>query len=228
MAQIDPPLLPPRLYRYRKVSSLNLVERELDAIANDYLWCCHYKELNDQMEGVYGVSPWLARQPSANRLSSEILNQKRSVGICCFSDTYENELMWVHYAENYSGICVAYSAKRLNAGLGDHVHVVRVAYGGIPPRIGEADVRSPDEAARKILSHKKSSWSYEREWRLLTEGIQVPGKLQIAVRGSVKAVYFGSRVKEEFGTTLIEELSKMNIPIRRMNVSDYTHEFVPL
>ena len=228
MAIIDPPLLPPRFYRYRKLSSIELLQQELDAITNNYLWCCHYNKLNDQMEGVYGVSPWLARQSSANSLYGEILNEKRAIGICCFSDTYENELMWVHYAENYSGICVAYSTKELNAGLGDHVHIARVAYGGKPPRIAKTDASNPDEAARKILSHKKSSWSYEREWRLLTEGIQVPGRLEIAARGSVKAVYLGSRVKEEIGATLVEELRKIGIPRHAMKVTEYSHEFVPL
>lgn len=113
MAHIDPPVLPPRLYRYRKVPSLELVERELSAISKDYLWCSHYRGLNDPMEGIYGASIWLTQQPTFKRLVGDIRNQKSSLGICCFSDTYDNELMWAHYTDNYSGICVEYSTKQL-------------------------------------------------------------------------------------------------------------------
>ena len=47
MVQIDPPVLPPRLYRYRSVRSIDLVDRELDAIFNNYVWCSPYRDLND-------------------------------------------------------------------------------------------------------------------------------------------------------------------------------------
>ncbi|MGY3034301.1 hypothetical protein ACVIIV_003471 [Bradyrhizobium sp. USDA 4354] len=45
-----------------------------------------------------------------------VLRSKPKIGICCFSDTNDNELMWAHYAANYSGICVAYLAERLTSG----------------------------------------------------------------------------------------------------------------
>jgi hypothetical protein len=225
MALIDPPVPPPQLFRYRKVSSIELAEQELSAISKNYLWCSGYKPLNDPMEGVYGVSLWLAKQPTLNRLGREILGQKRSVGVCCFSDTFDNELMWAHYAENYTGMCIAYSTKQLMAGLGDNVHVVRVSYDGNPPRIGEADVGSPQQAARRILSHKKACWSYEREWRFLVEAVEIPGPLQITRERAVKTIYLGSRVKEEVRTRLVKELGKMKIPIRVMKVSGYKHEW---
>ncbi len=230
MAQIDPPPLPPRLYRYRDVSSVELAAQELDAISNGYLWCSRYRDLNDPMEGIYGTSPWLAKQLRFNNLAGEILNHKRSLGICCFSDNHDNELLWAHYAKNYSGICVAYSTRELRSGLDDDVHLVRVAYDGSPPRIGKDYQQHPQRAARTILSHKKSCWLYEREWRLLTNSnaVDVPGRLKIAKGGSVKAVYLGPRIENEARAKLVEDLTRIKIPIHTMKVSGYEHEWAPL
>lgn len=230
MAQIDPPLLPPRLFRYRDVSSAELAERELDAIANNYLWCSRYGDLNDPMEGIYGASPWLASQTAFEILSREILNNKRSVGICCFSDNHDNELMWSHYTRNYSGICVAYSTRQLREGLGDEVHLVRVAYDGRPPRIGKDYQEQPQQAAKTVLSHKKSCWLYEREWRLLTSpaAIQVPGPLHIASTGSTKAVYLGPRMNNDIKAKMISSLTKLNVDIHTLQVSGYEHKWTRL
>ncbi|MDA9391633.1 hypothetical protein WN73_13505 [Bradyrhizobium sp. CCBAU 45394] len=56
-----------------------------------------------------------------------VLRSKPKIGICCFSDTNDNELMWEHHTANYSGICVAYLAERLIAGTLDDVHLVQLA-----------------------------------------------------------------------------------------------------
>ena len=230
MAQIDPPLLPPRLYRYRKVPDIELAERELRAISDQYLWFSPYRTLNDPMEGIYGASEWLTQQPEYRELVREIRNQKRSVGICCFSDTYDNELMWAHYSANYGGICVGYSTKRLLSGLGDGVHIARVAYNNQPPRIGRDEGGCPQQASIRILSHKKTCWLYEREWRLLAgpEVVQVPGPLTLGVKDAVKCVYIGSRVSEDVKHKLVLELTRMNISIRIMKVSGYDHAWTEI
>ncbi len=51
-------------------------------------------------------------EPAWRQTYREILNAKRAIGIACFTETYDNELMWAHYAHNYSGICIAYSSSR--------------------------------------------------------------------------------------------------------------------
>ncbi|MCA1492735.1 DUF2971 domain-containing protein [Ensifer sp. NBAIM29] len=236
MAKIDLPVLPPRLYRYRNVSTMELAEQELGPVLEHYLWCSNYRALNDPMEGFYGTSPWLAKQSNFERLANEIVVRKSLVGICCFSDTYENELMWAHYTANYSGICIAYSTSELRSGLDDRVHIVRVAYDGQPPRIGRDYSNCPERAARAILSHKKAPWLYEREWRLMANSDALttssgnsappPGRLPIARTGSVKAVYLGSRIKDEVKDKLVTELSKRKIAIHAMKVSGYGHDWM--
>jgi hypothetical protein len=227
MAEIDRPLLPTRFFRYRDVSSIKLAKQELDTISKNYLWFSRYRDLNDPMEGKYGTSPWLMRQTGFAALANEILMHKNFFGVCCFSDIGDSELMWVNYAKNYSGICVEYSTRQLHAGLGEGVHIVRLAYDGKPPRIGKAYLGHPKEAARTILSHKKSSWIYEREWRLLADShlLNVPGPLKIEAGSAIKSVYIGPRMSNNIKQYIESELAKMKIPVRPVAVSGYEHRW---
>jgi hypothetical protein len=112
----------------------------------------------------------------------------QQMGVCCFSDTYEIDLMWVHYAGQYRGICVEYSAHDLDDGLIDAC-AVRVQYDVQIPILRVTETSDRQQAAIKALSSKKSDWYYEREWRLLT----VPGSLKIQGQNPVKGIYFGPR-----------------------------------
>jgi hypothetical protein len=132
--------------------------------------------------------------------------------------------MWAHYADNYSGICIEYDARTLLDGLPDHVRLVRLAYGDSPPTIAEADALNTTTAARKILSHKKLNWAYEREWRVLgRNGINEYGDERC-----VKAVYFGSRIDSVHRVEMIDALKDLHIAFFDMKVAGYEHKFSPL
>ena len=101
MVQISEPNMPRRLYRYRPVEQL---ERELEAVRENYLWCSRFDRLNDPMEGVFGLTPTAAKAPDGVLIPPEVRSVMHQIGVCCFSDTYENDIMWVHYAKEYRGI----------------------------------------------------------------------------------------------------------------------------
>jgi hypothetical protein len=126
-AQLERPVLPPYLYRYRKINSA-VVYQEVDAIRETYLWYSTYKAMNDPMEGFFEPNRRFLKDDNYNRASQDISYQKIQIGICCFSDTCDNELMWSHYTENYSGICIGYAPKALLSGLPNNSRLVRVAY----------------------------------------------------------------------------------------------------
>jgi hypothetical protein len=72
--------------------------------------------MNDPMEGFYAPSTRFQNQSDFRNAARRIFDEKQGVGICCLTDTHDNELMWTHYAENYRGICIgvspAYAAGR--------------------------------------------------------------------------------------------------------------------
>jgi hypothetical protein len=205
MVQIIAPTLPRRLYRYRRLHSADkkgdskeFQEREIKAIRENYLWFSEFHTLNDPMEGSFSLTPTAARVPDGSLISPEVRDVMRQIGVCCFSDTFENDLMWAHYAGEYRGICVKYSAHDLRDGLPD-VYAVRVQYDIQIPILSDHETPDRQQAAIKALSSKKSDWYYEREWRLLTKpkAIDVPGKLEIRGQNPVKGIYFGPRTERD-------------------------------
>jgi hypothetical protein len=173
MAILAPPILPSYLYRYRSLGGNgSFMNRELEAIKRSYIWCSTFSNLNDPMEGFYSPSALLKAQHDYREIAVAIYRSKISFGIAALSDTYDNELMWTHYADQYRGICVQYYAERMFNQLPPNSTLARIGYVNQPTRISTAFDRSFDEAALRILSQKKSSWAYEREWRAF-EGTNV-------------------------------------------------------
>jgi Protein of unknown function (DUF2971) len=218
MAQLDSPILPHYLYRYRPLTDRNL-SREIDAIKEQYIWLSTYRALNDPMEGFYKASRGLKADRAFDKVTQALLSAKADVGICSFSDTREDELMWAHYASNYAGICVAYRPRYLIDGLPPEIHLIRLGYGLTPPRISGLEADDLQIAVRKVLSHKKSNWGSEREWRVLG----APGQLNISSKGCIKEVYLGARIKLHHREKIQQELEQTKIRVYQMiRVSNYS------
>jgi len=181
--------------------------------------------MNDPMEGICVPSSRLKRHNNYTRALQDILDDARQAfGICCFSDTRDNELMWAHYASNYAGICVGYRPDRLIKGLADGVHLLRLSYGNEPPAITEADMRSVIDTARRVLSHKKSNWVYEREWRLLGP----LGKIHIESKACARHVYLGSRIRDDYKSRIVSALKGKPVAVFDMKVSGYSHDWTKI
>ena len=69
------------------------------------------------------------RSPDYEDAIKQVMEEGSKLGISSFTDTYQSELMWAHYAGNYAGICVGCSAQRLLNALSEDYRVVRVGYG---------------------------------------------------------------------------------------------------
>lgn len=218
MGQLEKPVLPRHLYRYRGLTSKNL-KRELAMIREQSLWCAHYRKLNDPMEGFYDPSTRVENDTNYAATARHILSEKQTIGICCLTDTPDSELMWTHYADQYTGICIGYHPFRLLNGLPDDARLVRLGYGLTPPYIGKADAPYARETAIKILSHKKACWSYEREWRLLAQ----IGKLTITTNNCVREVLLGSRISSDDKGEILRDLKGLPIRIASMKISKYKH-----
>lgn len=91
-------------------------------------------------------------------------------GVCCFSTSYSNPLLWSHYGDQHQGICVGYTAERNPV---PELH--RVVYGGSrainTSTLCAAFLRENRNAAaevdRDVLLRKARGWKYESEWRLI-------------------------------------------------------------
>ncbi|WP_298244495.1 DUF2971 domain-containing protein [uncultured Bradyrhizobium sp.] len=222
MARVEPPVLPPHLYRYRSLSRReeSLIQ-EILSIREAYLYCPNFERMNDAMEGFYDPTDGLRGTEDFKRVVHRIYDAKSDHGIACFSETNANELMWAHYADNYAGICVRYETQALIDGLPLDVRVARVAYGDAPPPIGPEDALNSRNAAIKILSHKKANWAYEREWRVMGR----VGENSYDDERVVTGIYFGSRINSEYRSQILRELDGLRLEFFDMSVEGYKHVF---
>ncbi len=224
MAKVRMPDLPRRLFRYCRLDRPNDLENEISAFRTRYVWSSPYKGMNDPMEGFYEPSARLRREPRWRELYREILHAKQATGIACFSETFDNELMWAHYAGNYSGICIAYSATKLADNLPDSARLVRIAYAESPIYLSKHDRGDVIQAAQKILSRKKYNWAYEREWRVMGDHW---GRLPYEV-DVVTDVYFGSRIAPDNKVRALDGMGGRNVKFHQMKVAGYRHSWTKL
>lgn len=225
MAKLAPPILPLYLYRYRSLGLISeYLTREIEAILKPYIYCSDFKDLNDPMEGFYRPSTALRNKSNYKTIVEKIYARKTGVGIASLSDTKRNELMWTHYAQSYSGLCIEYYASRLLAGLPGNVSLARMGYDDIPPRISSNDARDDNAAARKIFSQKKFNWAYEREWRVLGP----VGKAPIDPGDVIRSIFLGSRIADTNKKTILRALRNTEISVYEMHVEGYKQNWTAI
>lgn len=114
--------------------------------------------------------------------SREFLAKLIPFSVCCFSEKDDNLLMWSHYSDKHTGVCLIYDLE-VNEEFWRILSPVNYSqYFPIANTI--------EEAAVECLLTKSLGWAYENEWRLLYLGDK--GAMPIS-RNSLKGVIFGCK-----------------------------------
>jgi hypothetical protein len=145
-------------------------------------------------------------------IQTELLKQN-SRGVCCFSEEYNNPLLWSHYGDQHKGFCVGYSLDRKPKPI-----VNQVKYGGVrtveTSLIARA-VLNHDVGAQKILDEnvllrKAEPWNYEKEWRIFDSvGLQDSPL-------NLEEVIFGLRCSYSVMHSVIEALKPRDVKFYRI------------
>ncbi|MCH5286074.1 MAG: DUF2971 domain-containing protein [Christensenellaceae bacterium] len=123
--------------------------------------------------------------------------------VSCFSASgWDNQLMWSHYANSYSGICVEYDFSKIKDFQG---FIYPVKYSDRRPTIkiqdlgisftysqGKAEAKQGDANIAAIMSYllvKNTCWSYEEEWRIINVG--EPDTPRFVDLPYIKSITFG-------------------------------------
>lgn len=92
--------------------------------------------------------------------------------VICFSENNDSNLMWSHYAENHTGICLEYKFEKNTADLCKYMFPVK--YTQHPINTSELKIYDNKKYDNQIeldnllsLITKSDDWSYEKEWRLI-------------------------------------------------------------
>lgn len=80
----------------------------------------------------------------------------RRHGVLCFCRSWQNPLLWSHYADKHRGIALGFEVRDDLLRQVDYVHT--------RPRFKEVNERT----MQKLLFTKFTDWRYEGEWRIYT------------------------------------------------------------
>lgn len=101
---------------------------------------------------------------------------KEKLGICCFSKIPDNDLMWSHYANGHTGLCLIFNKEKLLNSLQygvkkKEIGVVEFGDDNYVESLCNIDLNFTDKDNCEgnfddFFKKKKNDWSYEQEIRL--------------------------------------------------------------
>lgn len=208
-------MLHPRiLFKYRKFE-----KSCLELLLNRELWFATPASLNDPFEGESSFSKVLdavwERYPfpkeERDHYHDVIKKQLSKTGICSFSKARKNQLMWAHYADEHKGVCIGFREQLIRP-AGSMIFPIDVTYQDKYPfqeiierfhhfenQPGMNNIQSiAGDILYSVLGTKYTSWSYERERRL----VFVSSKAIKFSPQAVNSIAFGLRTADRDKATL--------------------------
>jgi hypothetical protein len=98
------------------------------------------------------------------RLISNINDRNQflsKIKIACFTPDIHNTLMWIHYADNFKGICIGYHKSDIEEILSQDLILSKINYIKNPP----TKIHLDDQYS--FLGVKSKQWQYENEFRII-------------------------------------------------------------
>lgn len=160
------------------------------------------------------------------------------VGVSCFTETPYNMLMWSHYADKHSGICVEYDFSKLFSSAPNSL-LLPVKYSKKRPllhiekimEINDGNIQTNNDKMHlllpdilKSLSIKSSIWEYEREWRHIVFTKDAPErKVHLPI---VSKIIMGINISEENKIKIEEIATKHKIPLLKAGLKSDKYEMI--
>ncbi|SFH85471.1 Protein of unknown function [Collimonas sp. OK307] len=119
-----------------------------------------YADLNDPFE----LLPFTQTDKEARAHTKMVVNVlSQEHGVLCFSKSWRTTLMWAHYGDKHTGMCLGFDIE-------DGPHLTKIDY--VSRRLpSPIDFSKPlggvdEPMLAKCLNVKHSGWKYEKEYRL--------------------------------------------------------------
>lgn len=124
----------------------------------------------------------------------------RDFGICCFSEKYDDVLMWSHYANSHKGIVLEFNENKLDKSIllaNSKVNMTvidKIKYSSTCPLIKiSGDLQATSDSIKDIVYTKSESWKYESEVRIISN---TTGRHYFDL-SCINSIYLGTRFEEE-------------------------------
>lgn len=134
----------------------------------------------------------LVRHDIEGRTKQLLSEMQKNGGVCCFSSTWKDPLLWSHYAKGHRGFCLEFDTQFFPFSRARKVGYSKNFPEINPCRIWELKPTMDDFMA--TISTKHLSWDYEEEWRVfyVQGGTAFPYGID-----ALTAVLFGSEMPEK-------------------------------
>ncbi len=201
------------LYKYRDISGEGFINTQ-DIFVNQRLYLPELKSLNDPNESIAEIQINNPLKEYGNMLEER--NRKNVTRVFSLSETQRSSLMWAHYAASHTGICIAFDfSDWVNT---DSITLEKVRYVDSPIKVSHTDLYN----YTKLAAHKETSWSYEKEWRFISQG----DKFLNIDSNVIKIIFLGAR----FDNNLLHwikywrDVYNPSVEIRQMNFVTCSYE----
>lgn len=146
---------------------------------------------------------------------------KHHLFIVCLSEIKDSVLMWSHYANNHEGICIEFDFKQL--GVTDPR--TRILF----PVFYNEDVFDTTKYLKAFSDNEKTfnnlmdicsainksdHWSYEKEWRIVSNIDKEPGPLPYCPKPN--AIYLGTSIEEKNKEIVMKIAENRKIDVYKM------------
>lgn len=157
--------------------------------------------------------------------------------VVCFSGSgWDNQLMWSHYANSYSGICVEYDFEKMDKFIG---FMYPVEYCAQRPTLSLKDLGITDfitdenghlktkevdmSAIFSYMLSKNKCWAYEEEWRIINTG-ELPYTPIFIDTPFIKSITLGLNLDEMCKHLILDICQEKGIECYQLslNSGDYT------
>jgi hypothetical protein len=179
-----------------------------DILFNKRLYCAEWHTLNDPVEGVFVYSHRGGNQKSAAKFMKEVEKAKKPLRVCSLSKTFDDHLLWAHYASGFSGVAIEFEIDT------EEQEIVDIGYRGVFAGVNESIDAEPSSVAREVLSSKYEAWSYEQEVRILTT------ESFYNLKNPIKRVIAGHRMAKPLFEALRIVCEKLDIEVARTGIGD--------
>jgi len=192
-------------YKFRTVERLDFL---IDIVFNKRLYCCRSNLLNDIREADVRVGNDPGREHQVIDFGKQVTKRIRELRVCSLCKSFNNHLLWAHYAGGYSGVAVEVEVADQD--------LAEVIYdNGFIFLSDLIDRGTADDAARNVLAKKYEDWKYEEEVRIITD------TEFYSLDNPIRRIIVGSRTSPALVSALYLICSHFGVALDRMVVADW-------
>jgi len=192
-----------KVYKFRSSEQISFI---FDILLNKRLYCTDWKNLNDPMEGLFVYS--YKKNLDVEEKVKGIVETKQKYKICSLSKTYDNHLLWAHYANGFDGVAIEIELPDNSSSIKE-IDYNRGVFAGVDIA---SDIKEED-VAKSILFSKSSVWAYEEEVRILHDS-------SFYENIKVTKVIAGHRVQDALFNVLNMVCNQLNIEFGKVGIGD--------